>query len=238
MSNTSDFGYGQLQPQDSGTDLNATSYIVRQMMATLSVMKLVKVTAVHPGSGTPPVAGTVDVQLLVNQVDGNGNPVKHGTVYGLPYFRLGSTWQVVIDPVVGEYGYIVCADRDSSLVISNKGGQQNPGSFRQYDIADGIYMGGIGVLNGAPKASLYLKSDGTVILTDQNNNVLQSTNSGWNLGVGGTTVMSISSSGINITGTITSTGDITAGSISLENHIHPVSVPSTPFTGDTGLPIG
>jgi len=41
---------------------------------------------------------------------------------------------------------------------------------------------------------------------------------------------------INVTGTIHATGDVLAGSVSLKNHEHPFTVPSTPFSGETGAP--
>jgi hypothetical protein len=101
---------------------------------------LVLVKAVSAG-GVGPV-GTVDVQILVNQVDGDGNATPHGTIHGLPYFRLqGGVSAVVIDPVVGDIGMAVFADRDISSAKINKA-PSNPGSSRRFDFSDGLYVGG------------------------------------------------------------------------------------------------
>ena len=65
------FGYGQEIPNDSGSDFGAVAFVCRQLIAQISTMKLVKVVAVNGGGVNP--AGTVDVQPLVSQIDGNGN---------------------------------------------------------------------------------------------------------------------------------------------------------------------
>lgn len=236
MSDGGPFGYGQQQPNDADTDLNVIAFVARRLLARLDTMKLVKIVAVHAGSGTPPAAGTVDVLPLVSQIDGNGYPVKHGTVYGLPFYRLGgATWQVICDPEVGDTGYVVCADRDSSLVVKN-GGQQNPGSRRRYNIADGVYVGG--VLNAAPKASIWLKSDGTFNITDKNNMSVESTTGGLNFGVGGTNVLALTSSAATFSVNVVAPDfqDPDASLPSYKTHTHNVTVPSTPFTGPTTAP--
>lgn len=223
----SDFAYGQMQPDDSDTELNAAAFICRQIIARLDTMKLVQVMAVHPGDGSPPTAGTVDVQPLVNQIDGAGFPVQHGTVYGLKYFRMqGGPWAIICDPAVNDYGYVVCADRDSSLVVKNNGGQQNPGSWRRYNIADGVYVGGL--LNPVPAAWIWLKDDGTLQMTDKQGNVLQTSSSGFAL-----------TGNLAVAGLITATGNITAGKggadqVGLQTHEHPtaaVGSPSPPTPG-------
>jgi GpV-like protein with Apex motif len=205
----SDTGYGQINPTTAGSsDLNAIAAIVRQMVNRLDIMKLVKVTAIHPGSGTPPSGGTVDVLPLVNQIDGSGNPVQHGTVFGLPVFRLqaGNT-AIIMDPAVGDYGYVVCADRDSSLVLKTPG-QANPGSRRRYNLADGVFICGVGSMNGKPTSYLWFKSDGS-----------------WTLTAGSSPVLQSISGGIKLTGNLQVTGTITQGEgggdqVSLATHTH------------------
>ena len=240
----SNFGYSQATPDDSSDDLNVITFICRQMIERLDTMKLVQVKAVHPGSGSPPAVGTVDVLPLVSQIDGNGFPVKHGTVYGLPYFRLqGGSWTIIIDPAVNDYGYVVCADRDSSLVVKTPG-QQNPGSRRRYNVADGIFVGGI--LNVVSVATIWLKDDGTFVITDKPGNVIQSSSSGiaitGNVKVTGTleaTKLQTDDQGLTVTGNITATGTITAGQggadqVGLQTHNHPTAAtgpPSPPTPG-------
>jgi hypothetical protein len=241
MSNT-DFGYGQVGPDDGSTDLSAIVAIARRLIERLDVMKLVKVVAVHAGSGSPPAPGTVDVQLLVNQVDGNFYGVPHGTVFGLPYFRFqAGPWAIVADPVKGDVGFVVVADRDSSNVAKNPGQQVNPASRRRYNIADGLYVGGC--LNAVPAATIWLKSDGTLVITDKPGNVIQSSSSGivitGNVKVTGTleaTKLQTDDQGLTVTGNISATGTIIAGQggadqVGLQTHTHPANgSPPTPGT--------
>lgn len=152
------FGYGQQSPYDTATEFDTIAFICRQMMARMSTMKLVKVVKVDAG------AGTVDVLPLVNQIDGNNNATPHGTVFGLPFFRLqGGVSAIVCPPKADDVGFVVCADRDISNVKANKK-QSNPGSFRQFDLADGIYVGG--VLNADPTQHITFADDGITIVSE------------------------------------------------------------------------
>jgi hypothetical protein len=122
-------------------------FVIGQALAQLSTSTVVRVVAVTNAGGLAPV-GFVDVQPLVNQLDGAGNAVPHGVLHHLPYFRLqGGTDAVILDPKVGDLGIAVFASRDISAVKASKA-QANPGSWRSYDMADGLYVGGL--LNGTP----------------------------------------------------------------------------------------
>lgn len=152
-------GYiGQQDVADRSGDFNALSFLVKQALGKVNTAAIVKVVAVTNAGALSPV-GFVDVQPLVNQTDGAGNAVPHGTLHNLPYFRLqGGSNAIIIDPQVGDIGIAVFANRDISSVKSGKG-QANPGSSRRHDMADGIYIGGI--LNGTP--TQFVQFDGTNI---------------------------------------------------------------------------
>lgn len=137
-------GYpGLMTLPDSAGELNVLRFLITQALGRIASATLVKVKGV-----SPPPAQTVDIQILVNQVDGAGNATPHGIIYGIPYVRLqGGANAVIIDPVVGDIGLAVFASRDISSVKANKG-PANPGSRRMFDYADGIYVGGL--LNGTP----------------------------------------------------------------------------------------
>lgn len=215
----SDSGYGQQTPNDSSNQFNAVSFLVRQMMLRMSTMKLVKVQAVH-SNGEVAEPGTVDVLPLVNQIDGNNNSVKHGTVYGIPWTRVQSgEWAIIADPKVGDVGYVVVSDRDISNVKETKD-QANPGSHRVFDLADGVYVGGC--LNAAPTSYIFLKEDGHLKIVVGDGLVLETSSSGWAL-----------TGDLNVTGAINSTGEITKGSggtkVTLSQHIHSANnTPPTP----------
>ena len=142
------FGYaGQARSAEGGDEYGAMMFVIGQAVARLSTSTVVRVVAVTNAGGLAPV-GFVDVQPLVNQLDGAGNAVPHGVLHHLPYFRLqGGTDAIILDPKVGDLGIAVFASRDISAVKASKA-QANPGSWRSYDMADGLYVGGL--LNGTP----------------------------------------------------------------------------------------
>lgn len=132
-------------------------FTVQQMLAKVRTATLVRVVSFTPGGGGL-LAGTVAVQPLINQVSVAGDGVAHGIIYGLPYFRLqAGASAIVADPVAGDIGFAGIVDRDTSTVKASKT-QANPGSSRRFDLADGVYFGGIGSLNGAPTEYVHLKN--------------------------------------------------------------------------------
>jgi len=142
------FGYtGQAQAGEGVGEYGALMFLINQALARLSTATLVRVVSVTNNGGLSPV-GFVDVQPLVNQLDGAGNAVPHGVLHQLPYFRLqGGTDAVILDPKVGDIGMAAFGSRDLSAVKASKQ-QANPGSWRMHDMADGLYFGGL--LNGTP----------------------------------------------------------------------------------------
>jgi hypothetical protein len=170
---------GQQHSQSFGTQLSAIMFVISQMMNRMCTATLVQVKAVS-NDGVDAAVGTVDVQPMVNQLDGAGVAVSHGTVYSLPYFRLqGGSNAVILDPNVGDIGLAVIADHDISSVKKNKA-VSNPGSLRRFDMADGLYIGGF--LNAVPAqyiqfvnavggssptpAAINIVSTGKITLTD------------------------------------------------------------------------
>ena len=78
-------------------------FIVENLIGRIQTVTLVQVKAVK-AAGVNPV-GTVDVQPMIAQLDGNGNAFAHGIIHNIPYFRLqGGTNAVIIDPKVGDIG--------------------------------------------------------------------------------------------------------------------------------------
>lgn len=246
-SNQGGFGYGQQDPNSSTSGFNMHVFLISQMIGRIDTMKIVQVMKVTPGEGSGDVkaAGTVDVMPLVNQIDGNGNPTPHGTVYGIPWMRMqGGKNCVACDPVVGDIGLVVVSDRDISTVKKTKK-QGNPGSRRKYNIADGVYIGG--AMNVAPEQYLQFTSDG-VRIVDKNGNSIALSATGiaitpaagmpvtvdGNLAVTGALELSGAikgAAGALYTGNLETAGGITAGKgtgdqVTLQNHTHQYDRPT------------
>jgi len=117
----SDTAVGQALPTDSYSAYNATSFMIKQIVARINTATLVQIKSVTNSGGVSPV-GSVDVLPLVNQVDGAGNPTEHVTVYGLPYVRIqGGTNAVIIDPKVGDIGIAVFAAGAALALLASTG---------------------------------------------------------------------------------------------------------------------
>jgi hypothetical protein len=168
------------------SDYNALAFIIqqaiRQQVNTAIVVKVVGVSA-----------GYVDVLPLVTQIDGFGEAVQPTTLYKLPYMRYhGGICAVKLDPVVGDIGLAVFAQKDCSSVTQGTTEPQKPASFRENTMGNGFYIGGF--LNQEPSCYVELKQSGEVVIN--------------------------APAGLTINNNVTVNGDVVASGISLVNHTH------------------
>ncbi len=149
---------GSLNTEDMYGEYNKLKFVFSSLISKLNTALPVKVMKVYNNGGVAAV-GVVDVEPLIQQVDGQGNSVEIGTLYNLPYMRIqGGANAVIIDPQVGDIGIAVFSSRDISTVKKNKK-KSIPASARKFDLADGMYFGGI--LNATP--TQYIQFDATGI---------------------------------------------------------------------------
>lgn len=197
--------FGQQGTFDDLSDFNATAFQIRQALSRVRTAIPVKVLAVHGGGVGP--APTVDVQVMVNQTDGQGNKTDHGTIFDIPVARnQGGTFAIINDPQVGDVGHMIMSDRDISAVKANKGAQSSPGSFRRHNLADGVFHPAV-ICNPA-NPTQYVQFTATGLrLVDMYGNKIET-------GAGGITIT---------TAKLMVTGDVIAGSgganVSLLNHL-------------------
>lgn len=195
--------------------------LINHLIGKIQTITLVKVESVH-ATGVAPV-GTVDVHPLVQQIDGMGNVVSLGTLYGVPYFRLqGGVNAVICDPAVGDLGLCAFASRDISKIKQNKA-ESAPNSRRQYDWSDGLYLGGF--LNGTPEQYICFQNGGIKIVSPGDIE-LNGKNIKLNASAGVSSTSQTFQANTQSTaqftggGGINADGDIKAGSVSLQNHTH------------------
>lgn len=152
---------GSAQLEHTTSEGNMLEYFVRTIAGRMCTATLVLVKAVTNMGEVSPV-GLIDVQPMVAQLDGHGQPVPHGIIHDVPYARIqGGTAAVILDPKVGDIGIVVFAHRDISAVKASKA-PANPGSRRKHDWADAMYIGG--VLNGVPTQYIRFTSTGDIEL--------------------------------------------------------------------------
>lgn len=267
MSGTTTPVTGQTTPSTPRFEYNTLAFVIQQLLQEMQTATLVKVISCSNDGGLAPW-GTVVVQPLVFQMTGARQAVPHGELCSIPYFRLqGGSSAFIIDPVENDIGIAIFCSRDISNVKANPAavvaaGGATPGSFAQFDWADGLYMGGF--CNLEPTQYVLMGPAGIQIVSptkiameapeiDLTAPVIEMT---------AATSVTITSPVINLVGAVnqsagamtidgaiaaTSTdpavfgGDVQADGISLISHKHPgqgtLVAGSTPVTGDTGDPI-
>ena len=157
MASDKEIPTGQQKPSSTWGEFNNIAFMVQQAIGKLQTATLVKIEKCTNSGGLSPV-GFVDVTPLVNQLDAAGNPTPHVTIFNVPYFRLqGGKNAIIIDPEPGDIGIAVFASRDITKVKATKAAA-NPGSFRQYSFADGLYLGGM--LNAVPEQYVQFSTAG------------------------------------------------------------------------------
>lgn len=145
---------------------NEIASLFKRLLARIRTLDLVTVVSCT-NSGTVSAVGLVSVRVLTNQRAGSGQGQAHGTIYQVPYLRLqGGNTAVILDPQAGDVGMCGFCSRDISAVkaaliriqggASNVNQQQDVGSNRMFDWADGLYFGGF--LNATP--TRYVQFDG------------------------------------------------------------------------------
>lgn len=152
---------GTLTPWSGAGVYNTIVYTIQQQLAKMQTATLVRVDACTNDGGLAPV-GLVNVTPLIEQATGDGTLIPHVTIFDVPYMRLqGGANAVIIDPQPGDIGIAVFASRDISVVQATRA-QAIPGSYRQFDWADALYIGG--VLNDTPQQYLRFSPDGVEIV--------------------------------------------------------------------------
>ena len=133
--------YGQEKYSSANSLEGSIAFMIEQIMNRVNVCTPVQIVDVHT-EGPFGVVGTVDVKPLIDQQTVLGELVEHTVIYGIPYIRLqGGASAFIADPVVGDLGICIFADRDISS-FKETGLEGVPPTFRTYDMADGIYIGG------------------------------------------------------------------------------------------------
>jgi len=131
---------GQIGITDDGSGFNMHYFQMRQVVGRIRTIMAAKVVKFNPGKDGQ--AGTVDVELLTNQMDGGGKATDHGTVYGRPYIRFqNGPHALIMEPAVGDIGSLIIHDRDISSNIAKRD-KANPASNRRFSPSDGIFHSG------------------------------------------------------------------------------------------------
>lgn len=258
---------GQTTPSTPNFQYNMLAFVIGQLLQEVQTASLVQVISCSNAGGLA-AWGTVVVQPLVAQATGARALVPHGELHNVPYLRIqGGTSAIIIDPVAGDIGLAVFCSRDISNVKGDPqaavaAGGVLPGSFAQFDWADGLYFGGF--LNAVPEQYIIMGPSGIEIVspTSITLEAPEITLDAPVIALEALTSVTITAPTINLVGDVNQTGgdvslagaisgtstvpatfagDVVADGISAISHKHPgqgtLEAGSTPVTGDTGDPI-
>lgn len=231
---------GQIGPENTTNRYNSTAAQIKLWaQQNISTMKPVKVVKVYNSDGdevtenkTPSPIGYVDVQPVVRQMNAQGDTQDHGIIPRVPYVRsTGGKVAIIMDPKEGDIGMLVCADRDMSAVKANRGDMSQPGSFRTFDPADGVFVGSF-TGPDAPEAYIYWKGDDHWLITPDKGKTYITIRPGeieiWadKVALHGVSVASIDAGGTGIEYRPSQIDDYTQG-VPKNNHSpHPPAVPN------------
>lgn len=186
-------GFGDLP--NTMDDLSVMSFIARSITNGMATATLVKVKAIS--------GDTVDVQPMVNQIDGSNKAIPHGIIHALPWFRLrAGVCEIRLAPKAGDIGLAVFCHSDISSVKNTKD-IANPASLRRFDWSDGVYLGGL--LGATPTTLIEVDSSNNIVIMAPTVKITG------NVEVTGD---------MTVSGTVTGTTDVVGGGKHLKTHTH------------------
>lgn len=173
------------------------------------------------GKGSEAGSGTVSATQLTAQADASGKSLPMPSMTKLPYTRLqGGIAAVIIDPVPGDICVFSCCKQDISGIKQGTSQPVPAGSYRSFSQSDSIAVGAIHTKT--PEVWIEIKQDKTVVIhapkgvkieTDETVEVTAKKVD--------ITAPEVSIKGnVKIAGSVTSTGDMSAGGKSYLSHTH------------------
>ena len=173
------------------------------------------------GKGSEAGSGTVSATQLTAQADASGKSLPMPSMTKLPYTRLqGGIAAVIIDPVPGDICVFSCCKQDISGIKQGTSQPVPAGSYRSFSQSDSIAVGAIHTKT--PEVWIEIKQDKTVIIhapkgvkieTDE---TIEVTAKKVDI-----TAPEVSIKGdVKVAGSVTSTGDMSAGGKSYLSHTH------------------
>lgn len=143
----------------------AQEYVIQRLIRQINTATLVRVTAVYP---TPDAVGFVDVMPMVQQQTTAGTVIEAAPMFRLPYLRMqGGVSAIILDPVAGDIGLAVFAQRDITTVAATQT-EGMAATNRAYDAGDGLYLGGFLNANPAQYLAFLPDAEGIRLVTPGN----------------------------------------------------------------------
>ena len=144
-----------IEAGDLVDDFNMLMYLARSVLREVNTVEIVKIQEVNTENKT------VAVIPVIKNANAEGNPIPVTTIYNVKYIE----WQYGINaikatPAIGDIGIIVVCKKDTSSIESGL-----VGSFSEFSLRDGIYLGGLKGFNQEPTQYIEFTENGITITT-------------------------------------------------------------------------
>ena len=200
---------------------NALDFAMEQKLRNGLTTSFVGRVDACSGKGSDDGSGSVSATQLTAQADASGKSLPMPSMSKLPYVRVqGGIAALIIDPVPGDVALFSSCKQDISGIKQGTSEPVPAGSYRQFSQSDSVMVGAIHTKK--PEVWIEIKQDKTVIIhapkgvkieTDETVEVTAKKVD--------ITAPEVSITGdVTVNGSIKSTGDMSAGGISLQSHTH------------------
>ena len=144
-----------IDPSSLIDNFNCLMYLINTSLRGINTVEVVRVEAVDTDKKR------LAVFPIVQRANASGNPIPEGPIYDIKYME----WQYGINaikatPAVGDIGIIVICKKDISSIQSGI-----VGSYREFSVSDGIYIGGLKGFNEEPTQFIEMNDSGITITT-------------------------------------------------------------------------
>jgi hypothetical protein len=145
-----DFKKSNLDADQRLDSYQSLMFLINSVVNNVNTAELVKVIAVDEAKKE------IDVIPIVAKPDSEGQRIEPAPIYGVKYIE----WQygtnaIIATPVVNDIGLLVVCTKDVSSIESGL-----VGSYRRYNLADGIYFGGLCGFNATPTQFIKFDENG------------------------------------------------------------------------------
>ena len=223
---------------DNASEIGRLQLIIKTALSGVRTSIPVQIIAVTNAGGVSPI-GTVDVQPMVNSVDGSGQIWAHGIIHNVPYMRIqGGANGIILDPQINDIGIATVCDRDLSTV-QNVGVKINPatghnftsapGSTRKNDMSDMVYL--MTIIGSAPTQYVQFNGSGITITSPVNVTVNAPTAI-----VNSSTSVTMNTPILKVSGDIIDNSATNTHSMAQMRSIYNSHTHSDPQGGNTGTP--
>lgn len=131
-----------IHPSDFSSEGNLMAKVFQKLLGEACFIEIVQVQSVQ--------GQTCTIKPLLAKRDPSGAKIPTTPVSGIPFFRLQmGTSAIKMNPKQGDIGLLLCCDRDITNILATKAESMISSGFT-HSKKDGIYLGGIELLNADP----------------------------------------------------------------------------------------